>query len=97
MSLFLIAALSMAGATQTPASTITADDRPQIAEAARRLNVPTRALVRAVTAPETPRRSTREVRFCIAREAVVSGRSGQVCHTAQQWARFGITVARRSA
>jgi hypothetical protein len=96
MSLFLFAALSMASAMQAPASTITPTDRPQIAEAARRLNVPTRALYRAVTAPQAPRRSTREVRYCIERELIVSGRAGQVCHTAQQWARFGIPVARRS-
>ncbi len=97
MSLFLIAALSMAGAAQAPATIITTNDRPEIAEAARRLNVPTRSLLRAVTAPESPRRSTREVRYCIERDRIVSGRAGQVCHTAQQWARFGIPVARRSA
>ena len=96
MSLFLIAALSMASATLAPDTIISPNDRPQIAAAARRLNVPTRALYRAVTAPQEPRRSTREVRYCIERELIVSGRSGQVCHTAQQWARFGIPVARRS-
>lgn len=96
MSLLLIAALSTAAAAQSPAATISVDDRPQIAEAARRLNVPTRSLLRAVTAPDSPRRSTREVRYCIDRDLIVSGRSGQVCHTAQQWARYGIPVNRRS-
>lgn len=96
MSMIIIAALSMAGATQAPAAAITVNDRPQIAEAARRLNVSTRSLLRAVTAPPSPRRSTREVRYCIERDRIISGRSGQVCHTAQQWARFGITVPRRS-
>lgn len=97
MSLLLIAALSTAAAAQSPVATISVDDRPQIAEAARRLNVPTRSLLRAVTAPDSPRRSMREVRYCIERDLIVSGRSGQVCHTAQQWARYGIPVSRRSA
>ncbi len=97
MSIFLIAALSMTSATQAPAAPFSASDRPQIAEAARRLNVPTRSLYRAVTAPSSPRRSTREVRYCIAQNRIVGGRDGQICHTAEQWARFGIPIARGNA
>lgn len=93
MAFSMIAALALAATTPTPADAITHADRPAIAAAARRLNVSTRALVRAVTAPPVPRRSTQEVRYCIDRDRIVSGRSGQVCHTAQQWARFGIAVS----
>lgn len=93
MAFSMFAALALAASpAAVPNDTITHADRPAIAAAARRMNVSTRALVRAVTARPQPRRSVREVRYCVERARIVSGRSGNICHTAQQWAQFGIAV-----
>lgn len=93
MSMLIIAALSLAGAAPATTETITASDRPQVAEAAQRINVPTRALYRAVTVRETPRRSVRETRLCLRLSTVVEGKTGRICRTRNQWASFGLTIA----
>lgn len=92
MSMMIIAALSAASASITPASTIGPADWPAVAAAARRMDVPASILYRSLTARQTPRRTERDVRFCISRAAVVDGKSGHVCRSRRQWASFGISI-----
>jgi hypothetical protein len=91
MSLSIIIALATAGAPSAPDATILPDDRAEVAATARRMNVPTRALYRGMTAPERQRRAG-GIYYCMPRARVVSGKSGMVCRTRQQWARFGLIV-----
>ncbi len=97
MSITLIAALALAATPAVPASTISAQDRPAVAAAARRMNVPARSLYRAMTARVLPRTPGGEIRYCVARSRVVSGKQGAVCRTRSQWAGFGLIVPNRPA
>lgn len=92
MSLTLIIALATAGAPAVANNVITAADRPAVAAAAARMNVPTRRLLRAMSEPVSPRQSPGQVRYCIERSRVVPGREGMVCRTENQWARYGLIV-----
>lgn len=92
MSLSMIIALATAGTPAVANNVITQADRPAVARAAARMNVPTRRLMRAMSAPVEPRQSSSQVRYCIARNAVVPGREGMVCRTESQWARFGLII-----
>ena len=95
MSLTLFAALALATPTVTHDTTIAPQDRPAVAAAARRMQVPTRSLYRAMTAPQTPRRANGDVRYCMPRARVVSGKAGAVCRTRHEWADFGLLVLNR--
>ena len=92
MSLSMIIALATAGTPAVANNVITPADRPAVAEAAARMNVPTRRLLRAMSEPVSPRRSSNQVRYCIERNAVVPGREGMVCRTENQWARYGLII-----
>lgn len=92
MSLSMIIALATAGTPAVANNVITSADRPAVAQAAARMNVPTRRLMRAMSEPVEPRRSSNQVRYCIERNAVVPGREGMVCRTENQWARYGLII-----
>ncbi|MBX9727313.1 MAG: hypothetical protein K2X31_00230 [Sphingopyxis sp.] len=92
MSLTMIIALATAGTPAVANNVITAADRPAVAAAAARMNVPTRRLLRAMSEPVSTRQSPDQVRYCIERDRVVPGRDGMVCRTENQWARYGLII-----
>jgi hypothetical protein len=92
MSLSMIVALATAATPVVANNVITSADRPAVAAAAARMNVPTRRLLRAMTAPVDARQSPRQIRYCIERDTVVPGREGMVCRTENQWAAFGLVI-----
>lgn len=92
MSLSMIIALATAGTPAVANNVITSADRPAVAQAAARMNVPTRRLLRAMSEPVSPRRSSNRVRYCIERDAVVPGREGMVCRTENEWAAYGLVI-----
>jgi hypothetical protein len=95
MSFTFFAALALATPAVAHETTIAPQDRPAVAASARRMNVPTRSLYRAMTAPQSPRRVGGDVRFCLPRARVVSGKKGAVCRTRAEWADFGLLVPNR--
>jgi hypothetical protein len=95
MSFILVAALALASPTAAQETMIAPQDRPAVAAAARRMQVPTRSLYRAMTAPQSPRRADGDVRYCMPRARVVSGKKGAVCRTRHEWADFGLLVPNR--
>lgn len=92
MSLSMIIALATAGTPAVANNVITSADRPAVAQAAARMNVPTRRLLRAMSEPVEPRGASNQPRYCIERNRVVPGREGMVCRTENQWARYGLII-----
>lgn len=94
MSIAILAALAMASIDAPTKHSIDRNDWPQIATAARRANMPTETLYRALTAPSarTPSRYQRSAQLCIRHDEIVPTKTGMVCRTRNEWAELGVEI-----
>ena len=93
MSIIVLAAAALSAAVPTTHATIGRSDWPNVAAAARRMEMPAGILYRALTAPQAPRRLPGEVRYCVPQSLVAQDKPGLVCRNESQWAALGIDIA----
>lgn len=92
MSVFVWAALAMATASPATSAPVNSQDRADIVQAARRMQVSSSALYAALSAPQKPRRNLNEARYCLPLNEVIRDRRGMVCRTRHEWSAFGLEV-----
>lgn len=92
MSMLFIAALMVSAETPATNRIIDQQDWPAIVAAARKTDVPSNILYRALTAPVAKVRRPHETRLCIRHNDIVPGKDGMVCRTRNQWASLGIDI-----
>lgn len=92
MSLMLMAAAMMSASLPGSTTGFDRSDWRHVVAAARRADMASVDLYRALTAPVAPRRSADEARLCIRSSDIVPAKAGLVCRTRDQWADLGIEI-----
>lgn len=92
MSLMLMAATMMSASLPGTATGFDRSDWRHVVAAARRADMASVDLYRALTAPVAPRRSADEARLCIRSSDIVPTKPGLVCRTRNQWTALGIEI-----
>lgn len=92
MMILAAAVMSFGTPPGNDADSIGRSDYGAVSAASNRMNVPALHLYRAMSQPESPRRASDAVRFCVRRGDIVAGKTGMVCRTRNEWRGFGLEI-----